>query len=255
MYKIKKKFPFTASAINKLQYIHSTLEQWWTCCAQNSLKMQKLPCRVQETSFQGRQMHFITCTTNNFWRTSIHVMFSQVLTQWSFFSICWMLLKWSFLPPWSSLSLPHFQFVEEALEENTLGCFCTECLLESEDWNSKLFHGWKRKLRRLEMLQILSEHEPLVKTASEVALSLLTHCYSPAADGQDEFLTPARKPVMRSRFTCLRSGHTVPCKSTTGFEVTHAMRCQSSDWETNWVTDTQNPNSFNFVQINVNIFW
>lgn len=32
------------------------------------------------------------------------------------------------------------------------------------------------------MFQILSEHEPAFKTASEVALSLPTHCLSPDAD-------------------------------------------------------------------------
>lgn len=68
-------------------------------------------------------------------------------------------------------------FVEEALEENTLGCFCTECLLESEDWNSKLFHGWKRKLRRLEMLQILwawATFQNCLRGGSVTANTLLT---------------------------------------------------------------------------------
>lgn len=139
---------------------------------------------MQETSFQGRQLYFILCITNNFWGTSIHLTFRRVCA----------VLFFQHLLDAAQMKLSSSMVKSQStLEENAPGHFCTEHLLgRQETENPRFLHVWKRKRRRLERLQILSEHARAFKTTSEVALSLPTHPFSPAADWSTA--SPGRNP-------------------------------------------------------------
>lgn len=245
-----------------LHYIYSTLEHWWTCCKHKSLTMQKLPspyagCKKQAFR-EGSSILF--CASQTTFGEHLFILRLVRFLQGAFFSTFWMLLKWIFPPPWSSLSSPHFLLVEGAPEESAPGRFCTEKLLGRQDWNPKIAPCLEKETEKAgnvsNPLWAWTGFQNRLGGGSVTANTLpLSWCRLVRRLRRTDSLRWLQRLWRGHVLPPPGLGHSVPCDSTTGFEVTHAIRCQSSDWERNRVTNTQNPISLNYVEINRNIFW
>lgn len=233
-----------------LQRIYSASEHWWTCCKQKSPTMQKLPspyagCKKQAFR-EGSCILF--CASQTTFGEHLFIWRLEGFVQCSFFSIFWMLLKWSFPPPWSSLRA-HWRKTHLDISAPSI-CWEDKRLKtqDSSTFGKGNGEGWKGFKSSLSMHGLSKPPRRWLYHCQHIP-SLLPQTGPPPP--QDGILTVAPTPATRSSLTSPRPRRQRALDSTAGFEVTHVLRCQHSDWGTNPVTDTQSSVSLNYVNRNI----
>lgn len=157
------------------------------------------PCRVQEASFQGSQLHFTSFNTKHFGGASTYFKSSQVLKSgpvWVSFGCC--LNKALQLHRQTSLS---FRLLKEHQRKTHLDVSALRAHWKANTETPRSVHVWKMKRRSLEMFQI-SECEPAFETTSVLALSSPTR----APFSSCRLVPPAQNDSLHS-LDSLRQGH------------------------------------------------